>query len=58
MISSNGVRGYIVVVFAEGGLGYHHTVAKVAAICRVTHFLCEGITWIDLARNVREMALS
>ena len=58
MVSRDDVGGYVVVVFDKGSLRYHNTVAKEAEMSSVAHFLCEDITWIDLARNVREMALS
>ena len=47
--------GYIVVVFKEGGPGYHHAVAKAAEMGRISHFLCEYVTGIDLTRDVEDL---
>ena len=44
------------VVFKEGGPGYHHAVAKAAEMGRISHFLCEYVTGIDLTRDVEDLA--
>ena len=56
-VSRDDMGGYIVVVFKEGGIGYHHTVTKAGEMGRA-HFLCKDTTWIELVRDVGDMGCS
>ena len=50
------MRWHIVVVFEEGGFGSHHAITKATKMGAILHFFGEDIAWLDLTRDVKDVA--
>lgn len=50
------MSGNSLVIFEEGCFRNHHTVAKATEVGAIAHFFGEDIAWIDLTRDVKDVA--